>query len=49
MNAALIHEDIKPGAIIANRASAEIRLTGFRIATRLARERQAKRNRKDPI
>jgi serine/threonine protein kinase len=37
----LIHKDIKPANIIVNRASGEIRLTGFGIATRSLRERQA--------
>src|SRR5947209_10636847 len=37
----LIHKDIKPSNILVNTASDEIRLTGFGIASRLARERQA--------
>jgi PAS domain S-box-containing protein len=36
----LIHKDIKPANILVNNAS-EIRLTGFGIASRLARERQS--------
>jgi serine/threonine protein kinase len=36
----LVHKDIKPGNIIVNHASEEVRLTGFGIATRLPRERQ---------
>jgi PAS domain S-box-containing protein len=37
----LVHKDIKPQNVLVNRASGEIRLTGFGIASRLARERQA--------
>ncbi len=37
----LIHKDIKPANILVNRASGEARLTGFGIASRLPRERQA--------
>jgi serine/threonine protein kinase len=37
----LVHKDIKPHNILVNRATGEIRLTGFGIASRLARERQA--------
>ena len=37
----LIHKDIKPSNILVNTASGEIRLTGFGIASRLPRERQA--------
>jgi PAS domain S-box-containing protein len=37
----LIHKDIKPANILVNTASGEVRLTGFGIATRLTRERQA--------
>ena len=37
----LIHKDIKPGNILVNTASGEVRLTGFGIASRLPRERQA--------
>ncbi len=36
----LIHKDIKPSNIIVNRASGEVRLTGFGIASRRPRERQ---------
>jgi PAS domain S-box-containing protein len=36
----LVHKDIKPTNIIVDRASGEIRLTGFGIASRLRRERQ---------
>ncbi len=37
----LIHKDLKPANILVNRASGEARLTGFGIASRLPRERQA--------
>jgi PAS domain S-box-containing protein len=37
----LIHKDLKPANILVNRASGQVRLTGFGIASRLARERQA--------
>jgi predicted ATPase len=37
----LIHKDIKPTNILVNTAGDEIRLTGFGIASRLTRERQA--------
>ncbi|HTJ90838.1 MAG TPA: AAA family ATPase [Acidocella sp.] len=37
----LVHKDIKPANILVNRASGEIRLTGFGITSRLSRERQA--------
>jgi serine/threonine protein kinase len=37
----LIHKDIKPGNILVNTATGEVRLTGFGIASRLPRERQA--------
>ena len=37
----LIHKDIKPANILMNKASGEVRLTGFGIASRLPRERQA--------
>jgi PAS domain S-box-containing protein len=37
----LIHKDLKPANILVNRASGEIRLTGFGIASRLPRERQS--------
>jgi PAS domain S-box-containing protein len=36
----LIHKDVKPGAILVNAASGEVRLTGFGMASRLRRERQ---------
>jgi serine/threonine protein kinase len=36
----LVHKDIKPAKILVNRASGEVRLTGFGIASRLPRERQ---------
>src|SRR5262245_1288894 len=37
----LVHKDLKPAHILVNRASGEARLTGFGIASRLPRERQA--------
>jgi len=37
----LIHKDIKPGNILVSTGSGEVRLTGFGIASRLTRERQA--------
>jgi PAS domain S-box-containing protein len=37
----LLHKDIKPNNILVNQASGEVRLTGFGIASRLLRERQA--------
>ena len=37
----LIHKDIKPANILVNAATGEVRLTGFGIASRLPRERQA--------
>ena len=37
----LVHKDIKPANILVNDATGEARLTGFGIATRLPRERQA--------
>jgi serine/threonine protein kinase len=37
----LIHKDIKPANILVNIASGDVRLTGFGIASRLPRERQA--------
>src|SRR5271166_977275 len=37
----LVHKDIKPANIVVNCADGEARLTGFGIATRLTRERQA--------
>src|SRR5882672_9630083 len=37
----LVHKDIKPANILVNRTTGEIKLTGFGIASRLSRERQA--------
>ena len=37
----LVHKDIKPANILVNGATDEVRLTGFGIASRLPRERQA--------
>jgi PAS domain S-box-containing protein len=37
----LIHKDIKPANILLNDATGEVRLTGFGIASRFARERQS--------
>jgi len=37
----LVHKDIKPANILVNRATGDVRLTGFGIASRLPRERQA--------
>jgi PAS domain S-box-containing protein len=37
----LVHKDIRPANILLNHASGEVRLTGFGIASRVARERQA--------
>ena len=37
----LVHKDLKPANVLVNRAGAEVRLTGFGIASRLLRERQA--------
>jgi serine/threonine protein kinase len=37
----LVHKDLKPTNILVNCAGAEVRLTGFGIASRLLRERQA--------
>jgi PAS domain S-box-containing protein len=37
----LVHRDIKPANILVNRETGAVRLTGFGIASRLARERQA--------
>jgi PAS domain S-box-containing protein len=37
----LVHKDIKPANILLNEATGEVRLTGFGIASRLARERQS--------
>jgi PAS domain S-box-containing protein len=39
--AGLVHKDVKPANILVNRACGEVRLTGFGIASRLPRERQA--------
>jgi PAS domain S-box-containing protein len=37
----LVHKDIKPANILVGRTSGEVRLTGFGLASRLPRERQA--------
>jgi PAS domain S-box-containing protein len=37
----LVHKEIKPANILVNRASAQVRLTGFGIASRLPRQRQS--------
>jgi PAS domain S-box-containing protein len=37
----LVHKDIKPAHILVNRTDGQVRLTGFGIASRLPRERQA--------
>ncbi|MCC8969744.1 AAA family ATPase [Bradyrhizobium brasilense] len=37
----LVHKDIKPANILLNDATGEVRLTGFGIASRFARERQS--------
>ena len=37
----LVHKDIKPAHILVNRTTGEVKLTGFGIASRLLRERQA--------
>jgi PAS domain S-box-containing protein len=37
----LVHKDITPAHILVNRATGEVKLTGFGIASRLPRERQA--------
>src|SRR5215470_15277589 len=37
----LIHKDVKPGHILVDKASGEVRLTGFGIASRLPREHPA--------
>ena len=37
----LVHKDIKPANILVNDTTGEVRLTGFGIASRLSRERQA--------
>jgi len=36
----LVHKDVKPANILVNPDSGEVRLTGFGLASRLARERQ---------
>ena len=43
----LIHKDIKPANILVNEATGEVRLTGFGIASRFARERQSPRSSRD--
>lgn len=37
----LVHKDIKPANLLLNEATREVRLTGFGIASRFARERQS--------
>ena len=37
----LVHKDVKPANILLNEATGEVRLTGFGIASRFARERQS--------
>jgi PAS domain S-box-containing protein len=37
----IVHRDVKPANIVVNCADAQVRLTGFGLATRLQRERQA--------
>ena len=37
----LVHKDIKPANILVNGATGDVRLTGFGIASRVARERQS--------
>src|SRR5215831_11453579 len=37
----LVHKDIKPGNILVNGATSKMRLTGFGIASRVARQRQS--------
>jgi PAS domain S-box-containing protein len=37
----LVHKDIKPGNIVVSHADSDVRLTGFGVASRLPRERQA--------
>src|SRR5262245_56799520 len=37
----IVHKDIKPANILVNEATAEVRLTGFGIASRVARQRQS--------
>jgi serine/threonine protein kinase len=37
----LVHKDIKPANILLNETTGEVRLTGFGIASRFARERQS--------
>ena len=39
--AGLLHKDVKPANILVHRAGGAVRLTGFGIASRLPRERQA--------
>jgi len=39
--AGLIHKDIKPAHVLVNTGTADVWLTGFRIASRSRRERQA--------
>jgi serine/threonine protein kinase len=39
--AGLVHRDIKPANILVNDATGEVRLSGFGLASRLSRERQA--------
>ncbi len=39
----VVHKDLKPQNILVNRATGEVRLAGFGIATRLPREQQAAR------
>src|SRR6202011_1091242 len=39
----LVHKYIKPANILVNRTTGEVKLTGFGIASRLPRERQAPR------
>jgi serine/threonine protein kinase len=36
----LVHKDVKPANILVNQATGEVRLTGFGIASRLAREKR---------
>src|SRR5262249_12488237 len=37
----IVHKDIKPANILLNKVTGEVRLTGFGIASRVARERQS--------
>ena len=39
--AGLVHKDVKPANILVHRAGGKVRLTGFGVASRLPRERQA--------